>query len=1034
MSIPSFSVKNSILSNMMTLFVLFGGIMMILTLQRDTFPQIELDLVLVRTAYQGATPEEVENLITNPIEEEIRDLDGIEEINSRSVEGFSVITIELDSEYRFKERVITDIQRRVDQVDELPGEAEDPIVEAVTADDPVLRVTIGGDVSETQLRDVGDQLKTRLESVLGVSTVSKNGWRDKEFWVEVNLDLLNEQELTLSDVTQALAQRNINRPGGKLQGGQGGEILLRTIGQFYSVEEIEDVILRSNVDGNIVKIRDIGSVRRSFEDDTLYVRVNGERAVTLDVKKKRSGDTLDVAHEVKRILEEESAVAPPGVVLDYVDDTSMYVERRLSILSSNGVIGFFLVILILFLFMNFKIAMVTGIGIPFSFLAALMIMSLFGITINLITMFGLIIVLGMVVDDAIIVGENIYRHLENGVAPKEAAIIGAEEVMYPVVSTVLTTIAAFAPLVFAPDVMGQVLRWFPITVTIALVASLFEVLFIMPCHAADLVRTSPVGGKQRKPLADGLMVHMVKVYDKQIKLALRFRYLFMVIVLLVFGAMGVLVKNTMRVDIFPADLVDVFVVRATYDKNASLSDTELHLDGLEAVVEGLPDGELDDIVSYVGGHFSPSTQAVQGGANYASLLVYLKPQNKRDRKTQEVIDDLRDRTAGLPGQEKIEFEMIEPGPPTGKPLEVKIRGEAFPTLLDIANEIMAFLDGYGGVTDIQTDYEPGKQELRVVVDYDEAARLGLSLDRISQVVYTGFQGAESTIVREGNDEVVVRVWLDEGGRDASASLNQIYVRNNAGRRIPLSRVATFEPSTGLPSIYHFDGDRVVTVSAFFEEGANSVEVNQALEKEFSNLPARYPGYDLIRGGEWKETRKLMFFMMRAFLIAMMLIYIILTVQFNSFFQPFVVMASIPLGLIGVILALIVHDKPVSIMATMGMVGLTGVVVNDAIVLVKFINDQRRKDGVPLFEALVEAGRQRLRPILLTSITTVAGLLPVIYGWGGYEPFVAPAAITLAYGLVFATFLTLLVVPVVYHILYDVKSGMCKILHVKSSDE
>lgn len=1031
MSLASFSVKNSILSNMITLFVLIGGIMMIMTLQRDTFPQIELDLVLVRTVYQGATPEEVENLITNPIEDELRDLDGIEEMNSRSIEGLSVVTIQLDSEYRFKERVINDIQRRVDRVDSLPDESEDPVVEAVTADDPVLRVTIGGDVSESVLRDVGDELKTRLEGILGVSTVDKNGWRDKEFWVEVNLDTLNRLELTLGDVVQALADRNINRPGGKLQGSAGGEVLLRTMGQFYSVDEIEDVIIRSNIDGNHVKVRDIGTVKRSFEEDTLYVRVNGRRAVTLDVKKKRSGDTLDVAQGVKSLLDEVKPQMPPGVELGYVDDTSMYVERRLNVLSSNGIIGFILVVLILFLFMNFKIAVVTGIGIPFAFLSALMIMSLFGITINLITMFGLIIVLGMVVDDAIIVGENIFRHLENGVPPKKAAMMGADEVMYPVISTVLTTIAAFAPLVFAPDVMGQVLRWFPITVTITLLASLFEVLFIMPCHAADLVRKSPVAdGKRHKPMADGIMTLMMRIYDRLIQLALRGRYVFLVITVAVFSAMGFLVKNTMRVDIFPADLIDVFTIRATYDKNYSLAKTADEVSKLESLVEQLPDSELEDIVSYVGGHFSPSTQGVQRGANYASMLVYLKPQNKRDRLTQTIIDDLRDRTASLSELEKIEFQMIEPGPPTGKPLEVKIRGKEFNLLLGIGDEIISFLEKYGGVTDIQTDYEAGKQELRVVVDYEEASRLGLSLEQVSRAVYAGFQGAEATVVREGNDEVAVRVWLDEKSRDTERSLDHLFIRNHLGRRIALGRVASFEPEEGLPSIYHYDGDRVLTVSAFFEEGTNSVEVNRALEKEFKDLSVRYPGYDLIRGGEWKETRKLMFFMFRAFAIAMMLIYIILAVQFKSFFQPFVVMVSIPLGLIGVILALVAHDQPVSIMATMGMVGLTGVVVNDAIVLVKFINDQRRNHKAPLFDALVEAGRQRLRPILLTSITTVVGLLPVIYGWGGYEPFVAPAAITLAYGLVVATFLTLLVVPAVYHVLCDIKSGLCRLMGIE----
>lgn len=1030
MNLPEFSVKNKILSNMMTIFVLIGGLLMVLTLQRDTFPNIEVDIVVVRTLYPNASPEEVEDLITNPIEDELRDLDGVQEMTSSSLESMSVIALELDSEYRFKDRVITDIQRKVDQVDTLPDEAEDPVVEVVDANEPVLRVTISGKVSEDVLRSVGDNIKIHIGAIPGVSQVVKNGWRDKEFWVELNLERLAETELTFTDVIAALARRNINRPAGKVIE-DGSEILVRTMGQFHSEEEIGDVIVRSNQDGHHIKIRDLGSVRRAFEEDSLFATFNGDRALVLDVKKKRSGDTINIADEVKRILKDEQETAPVGIVLDTVDDNSFYVKRRLNILSSNGLVGFVIVVLVLFLFMNLKIALITGIGIPFAFLGALMMMSLFGITINLITMFGLIIVLGMVVDDAIIVGENIFRHLELGMAPEQAAIQGANEVMYPVISTVLTTIAAFAPLVFAPDVFGQVLRWFPITVAITLLASLFEVLFIMPCHAADFVRHSAAGRPDSKPIADGLMQALLRMYDRQIRKALRWRYAFLFVVLTAFLGVALFARQFLRVDIFPADLVDVFLVRTTYAKDAPLVCTERKIKNLEHLFNQLPADELESIVTYVGAHYIANAGSMDRGANYATCMVYLTPQEYRDRRTRDIIEDLRTQAAEqLHDVEKIEFEMREPGPPTGKPLEVKIRGREFDRLLTISEEIKAFLREYGGVTDVQTDFEEGKPELHVHIDYEEAARLGLDVDRIGQNVLAGFQGVESTIVREGNDEVAVRVWLDEVSREDHRSLDSIYVRNQAGHLIALSRVASFESSEGLPTIHHYEGERVVTVSAFFTNDGNSVEVNKALEEAFQDLPDRYPGYDLIRGGEWKETRKLMFFMARAFAIALMLIYIILAVQFNSFLQPFVVMVSIPLGLIGVVLALILHGKPISIMATMGMVGLAGVVVNDAIVLVKFINDRRRNDGVPMFDAVVDAGHQRLRPILLTSITTIAGLVPVIYGIGGYEPFVAPAAITLAYGLAVATFLTLMMVPVAYHVGHDIKYAVRRLFGMK----
>jgi multidrug efflux pump subunit AcrB len=367
--------------------------------------------------------------------------------------------------------------------------------------------------------------------------------------------------------------------------------------------------------------------------------------------------------------------------------------------------------------------------------------------------------------------------------------------------------------------------------------------------------------------------------------------------------------------------------------------------------------------------------------------------------------------------------MIEPGPPTGNPLEVKVRGADYDTLNRIAGEIMAFLANYGGVTDIQSDYEQGKSELHIRVDKAEAARLGLDTASIAQTLFTAYQGAEATVVREGDEEIKVRVKLKPEYRDDPASLDVLTVANRGGRPIPLSRVVSMERQRGLPAVSHYEGDRVVTVSASFEEGISSVVVNRALEEAFADLPARYPGYDLLRGGEWKETRKLMLFMLKAFGMAMLLIYLVLAVQFNSMLQPFVVMAAIPLGMIGVVIALILHGKPVSIMAAMGMVGMAGVVVNDAIVLVKFVNDLRRSGETSVTEAIVAAGQKRLRPILLTSVTTIAGLMPVIYGWGGYEPFVAPAAITLAYGLLFATFLTLMVVPATYRIAVDAKRAV-----------
>ena len=1028
MNLPEFSVKHSIFGNMLTVFVILGGFLLITLLQRDTFPDIEIDVLNITTVYPNASPQEVEELITTPIEEEIREVEGIDEYSSTSVEGISVITVKLAADAKYKERIISDIQQKVDQVQNIPDEAEDPLVAMYETRSPIIRASIYGEVPERELRHFAEHLERKLEDVSGVSAVIPAGWREEEFWVEVDPIKLADQQISLFEINSALARRNITRPGGKVVR-DASEIVLRTVGQFHSEEEIEAVIIRSNREGRHVTVGDVASVRRAFEEDDVQVRMNSQRAIVLAVRKKRSADTIDVSDEIKRVLEQAQEEAPEGVFVTYIDDESFYVKRRLQILSANGIIGFFLVVIILFLFLNFRVAMITGIGIPFAFLTTLMVMSATGITVNLMTMFGLIIVLGMVVDDAIIVGENIFRHIEEGMRPKEAAIVGTQEVMWPVVSTVLTTIAAFAPLAFAPDVFGQILKWLPIIVGITLVASLFEVLFVMPCHVSDFVRPMKVvaGQKARKPVGHRLMGGVIGVYVRLLRFCLKLRYVFFLLVILFFVGLLMFVKANIKVDIFPADLIDIFSVKMETAQGMPREQTAAIFEKIEEKVRALPKDEFVNMISFVGGHSAPEGGFSARGSQYASAFVYLTSQSERVRKTQTIVDQLREACRDVEGVESLEFTMLKPGPPTGKPLEVLIRGDDFDTLRAISKDVQAYLNSVPKVYDVQRDFKDGKNELHIEPKFEEVSRLGLQLDTLAQTVWTAFQGAEAAIVREGSEELKVRVWLEEPYRDQPESLDLLLVPNNTGRLIELNRVASFKNEIGLPTIYHFDGTRAIVVSASFEEGADSVAVNQELLKKFEQLPLERPGYNLIPRGEWKETRKLLIFMVKAFLVAMLLIYVILAIQFDSFLQPAVVMVSIPMGLIGVSLALLLHGKPLSIMAAMGMVGLAGVVVNDAIVLVKFINDRRRNDGVPLFEALVESGQKRFRPIILTTITTIAGLMPVIYGWGGYEPFVAPAAIALSYGLLCATFLTLMVVPCVYYIFIDMKKCCCWIL-------
>ncbi len=1020
MRIPEFSVRHSVFGNMLTVVVIVAGILIVSDMKREVFPDIPLDMVTITTAYPSASPEEVEQLITAPIEDELREIEGISTYTSSSIEGLSMILVELDPDARYKDRIINEIQRKVDQIRDFPAEAQDPRISIISTQGPVIRVAVSGPAGERAVRDAAEHLKSRFEQIADIGRVTRTGWRDEEFWVELDPAQLDAYDVSVVDVSEALRLRNVTLPGGTLRENN-REMALRTLGQFHSEAEIEAVIVRSDRDGNQIRVKDVGAVRRTLEDESIFVKANGTRAIMLGIKKKDRADTIGAVRAVMRVVEEERERLGEGIAITVVDDESYYVSRRLHVLSMNGLLGMMFVMICLFLFLNFRVALITAIGIPFSFLSAFLLMKLYGVTINMMTMFGLIVVLGMVVDDAIIVGENIFRHLEMGKTPRAAAIEGTQEVMYPLITTVLTTCAAFLPLMFAPDIYADFLKWLPIVVIMALAGSLFESLVILPCHVADFVppfKSSKNGGRNIRH-AHRWMAALLGWYTRNLNTVLKWRYAFLGLVLSLFTGVGVWSYHTMRIDVFPDGLIDVFIVRVTADEGTALASTEAIVADVESVISALPASELSDVIAYVGAHIDIMGYTGRG-SHLAALAVYLPPQNKRDRSTRDIIAQLRRETDDIEGVHQIEFETLSPGPPVGRPLEAKVVGRDFDVLQRLAATISKYLETHRGVNDIAVDFQSGKEELHVRIDYATAARLGLDAAMIAQTISTSFQGFEATGVREGANEISVRVRLAEPYRNDPGAIDWVRVRNRQGRLIPLSAVATVERAVGLPTIEHYMGERVITVSADIDtDVTSSVEVNRALLAEFGDLHREHPGYRMILTGEWEETAKLVDFIIKAFSIAILVIFSILVVQFNSLSQPFVVILSIPLGLIGVTVALIAHDMPISVMAMMGMVGLAGVAVNDAIVLVNFIN-HRRREGASVHDAVHQAGTARLRPIVLTTVTTMSGLLPVIYGWGGYEPFIAPSAVTLGYGLLVASFLTLFVVPSLYYVAEDAR--------------
>lgn len=1024
MKLAEFSVKNSLLVNMLSVFVIVAGLFSVINMQREAFPNVAFDVVMVTTVYGGATASEIEKLITTPIEKELRGVSGVDEIISTSDEGISSITVKLDADATDKGRVVNDIQRAVDMVSDLPDGAEDPIVVEIQMKEyPIIEVSLSGDMSEDKLQKYAEALQDQLEELDGVAKIERKGYRDRQIWIEVDPDTLRHYYVSIEDIMQALKRHNVNVPGGKIKT-EGEEYNIRTNTEFYTIPEIEDIIIRANDAGNILRIKDIAHVKDAFEDEDIMVNTNGTRAIDLIVLKRESADAIDTVAEIKSTIDDFKESIDDELGVSYIRDMSYYIQRRLNVLKNNGMVGFFMVLVCLFVFLHPILSIFTALGIPIAFLATFAMMSYFNLNINLMTMFGLIMVLGMMVDDSIIISENIYRYIEEGMDPKDAAIKGAGEVMLPVFATILTTIAAFSPLIFMSGLMGKFVRAIPQVVILALVASLIEAFIILPSHLADFSRPA------KKDPKTGEVIHkkkwfkaLVNVYSRILKGALRKKYFVILIAFLIFAASLYIAVKYVPIKMFTGRGVEQFMIKAEAPIGVSLDKMRELMRPVERVVETISPSELDAYVTEVGAiveerGYDPNAQR---GSHYAQIMVYLTALQNRERSAEEVANSIRPALDKIKGFEKLGISTFHEGPPSGKPVDIKVRGDDYKILEKISDKMKEQLTKVEGVSDISDNYEFGKKEVHIAIDHDMAKEAGLSASLIAASVRNAFKGGVATSIRlpKAEEEIDVLVRFDEQQRNKIDIFDKLFIPNPSGKLIPLKKVAKVEFKKGISSIRHLDGKRAVSVTAEIDnKKTSSFKINTLLSKKFKAIKKEYLGYTLKYGGEHEQTVESISSLLKAFLLAFFLIFIILTAQFRSLVQPFVVMLTIPLGIIGVILAFFLHNEPFSFLALLGVIGLMGVVVNDSIVFMDFINKLRR-EGLDRKTSIIEAGKLRLRPILLTTITTVSGLMPVAYGIGGFDPFVRPAALAIAWGLLFASILTLIIIPCVYTIIDDI---------------
>ena len=1034
--IIEFSIGNPVIVNLLVLLILISGAVSYLRLKRELFPDFSRRVIRIDTVYAGASPEEVEELITARIEDRVRNVDGVNEMLSSSREGQSEIRLRMQSDTEMS-RALGDVRAALDRVVDLPEEAEEPQVSEVLSTIPVITVSLSGDIPEQELREIAKDVRDQLRRVDGVSAVSIFGTRESRILIEIDPERLDQYRLSLDEIRAAVGNQNRNVPGGALKTAR-GEILVRTLGVAGGVADVERMILRSTDTGHALTVGDVAEVRESFEDATVLARFDGKPALNLVVIKELSGDAISVAERVRDSVAEIRKTLPATVSVGLFNDFSVFIRNRLSTLGESGAIGLTIVLAVLCVFVRGRIALMTSLGIPFAVLGCLVLMSIGGLSLNMISAFGLILVLGLLVDDAVIVTENVYRYVEQGLPPKEAALQGTYEVAWPVVTTVLTTVAAFVPFLLIPGTMGFFMEPLPWVVTFALLLSLLEVLFILPSHLSEVITPAYADKvrrgerlwltrlRSRERLTGLRRLHVGgqrlwltsfrHAYEKLLGVAVRWRYV--AVALIVAGSVLLAAAAQYRVPfvLFREFESSQFFVNFETSANAKLEDTEAVAVQAEQIVLDLPPGELKSLSTTVGVAFLDVNRVVRG-SNVGQLTLELH--DDRGRSSAEVIDDLRGKLERIPGITKLQFLSLQAGP-GGPDIEARIIGEDLASLRSLTEEVKGFLATLPGVRDIRDDLVAGKEELRISLK-PEGRTLGFDVRGIARQVQQGFQGVEASSIQRGDEDVPIVVRFPRDRRSHVDTVSRMKLTLPSGERVFLRDIADIGVGISPSQINRDDRKRALSVFADVEVGKTTVvEATNALKRQFADVGRRYPGQRVVVKGERQEMEESLAALPQISLITLFVIYFVLGSLFKSFVQPFIVMAAIPFSFGGIVIGHLIMGENLSFLSLLGFVALAGVVVNDSLILVDFINRSRRR-GTSAYDSIIQSGVMRLRPVMLTTVTTVGGLVPLAFFATGQAKFLSPMAISVVWGLSFATILTLMLTPCLYAILDDVKA-------------
>ncbi|MEZ6189455.1 MAG: efflux RND transporter permease subunit [Planctomycetota bacterium] len=1015
------ATRSPVFANLLMAVLMIAGISSVISLRRETFPEFSFDRISVSVIFPGASPDDVEEGITIKIEEAVRTLNGVRKVESTSSEGVARVFVEVDADERDPRDVLTDVRNEVARLDTFPEDAEVPVIELLVNRREVMKLVLAGDLDEEALYELARDAEQDLLSLPEISEVQLGGTRERELMIAVRERALQERNLSFAQVAAAVRQRSLDLPLGKLRG-QEEELLLRVRAQAERGREFEELPIVTRPDGTQVLLRDVAAVSDGFVEDEARFSLDGLPAVTVSALRTGSVDTLKAADAVRGYVENAQKYLPEGVRFEVWTDDSTMVVDRLGLMAKNGLQGLALVFVVLLVFLGPRLSFWVAVGLPVAFLAALFFLEHLGGSLNMISSFALIMVLGILVDDAIVVGENIARSLrENGYNLK-AAVDGLLEVSSPVIASVTTTIVAFLPLMYIEGTMGKFMAIMPVAVIACLVASLIEALFILPSHLAHATpprRESWSARAQEK--VDGFVDDFVaRRYGPSVDWALRRRYLvvaacggFLILVL------GIAFSGRPGFVFFPRIDSESVQATVTMPSGTALDVTAAAAAQLEGAVEALRQElpQADD-----GGPIVRRCLVEEGGgsSNVAVVRLELCRSQYRELTSLDVIARWRELAGEIPLARSLLYSGSNHGP-RGSPIELRLLTEDMQGAAEATEVLREALAERAGVFNVDDNLDPGKRELRLALK-PEAASLGLTLQDLAGQVAAGFTGTKLRTVQRGRDEVEVRLRYDRVLRNSLKRLDQLQVRAVDGALIPLSWVARVERGRSVNQAERLDGRRLVKITADVDDSVTKAnDVVRALREDV--LPAlreRYPRIDFQFGGASEQQAETLGSMLTGFLLAMIGIYAILSLLFGSYIQPVIIMLLIPVGFGGAILGHVIVGIPIQIFSLFGMVGLTGIVVNDALVLIDFVNRARAEGHSPL-EAARQAGRIRFRAVFLTTVTTVAGLLPLLLETSLTAQFLIPMAVSIAAGVTTATALTLYAVPCLYAVVEDVRA-------------